>query len=91
VGFWKAVIKDYGKRSGFLVHVMKKYRGNSGITPLIFNDGVRWNECLTSRFGRFIPFNRRLGVTQRPSGCFGEEKNLLPIKGFKPRTMQPVA
>jgi len=74
VGFWKDVIKVYGKRTGFLVPAMKKYAGNSGIAPLILNDSFSWSECLTSRLGRFIPLNRRLDVSQRPSGCFGEEK-----------------
>ena len=91
MGFWKSVIKVYGKRTGFLVHAMKKYRRKSGIAPLILNDGVRWNGCLTSRFGRFIPLNRRIDMSQKPPGCFGEEKKILPIKGFKPRTLQPVA
>lgn len=83
MGFWKAVIKVYGKRTGFLVHGMKKCGGNSGIAPLILNDGVRWSECLTSRFGRFIPLNRRLDVSQRPSGCFGEEKKFSADKGIQ--------
>jgi len=70
---------------------MKNFGENSAIAPLIINDGVRWSECLTSRFSRFIPLNRRLDVSQRPSGCFGDEKILLPTKGFKPLTVQPVA
>jgi len=27
-------------------------------------------------------FNRRLGGHQSPSGCFGKEKNLLPLLGI---------
>jgi hypothetical protein len=91
VGLWKAVIKVYGKLIGFLVHAIKKYGGNSGTAPLILNDSVRWRECLTSFFGRFIPLNRRLDVSQRRSGYFGEEKNILPIKGDKLRTVRPLA
>ena len=34
-------------------------------------------------------FNRRLSGPQRRSGRFGEDKNLLPLQGFEPRTVQP--
>jgi len=30
----------------------------------------------------WYPFNRRLGGPQSWSGCFNEEKNLLPLPGF---------
>ena len=31
------------------------------------------------------------GGRQDKSGCFGEEENLLPVSGFKPWTIKPVA
>jgi len=30
------------------------------------------------------PYNGRLGGLQRESGCFGVEKNILPLPRFKP-------
>ena len=52
-----------------------------------------------SRSGRFTsgkqtrqPLNRRLGRSQRQSGCFfGEEKNFLSIPSFEPRIVQTLA
>jgi len=48
--------------------------------------------------GRFNPaeeFRYPLSVSlirhPHPSGSFGEEKNLLALKGFQPRTDQPAA
>ena len=40
---------------------------------------------------RRYPLNIWLSGHQRRSGRFGEEKNLLPLPGFEPRTVQPVA
>jgi hypothetical protein len=37
------------------------------------------NECR-------YPLTVRLGGLQSWWGCFGEEKNLLPLLGFKPQT-----
>ena len=34
---------------------------------------------------------RRLGGSQSWYGCFGEEKNALPLPGFKPWIIQPIA
>ena len=34
------------------------------------------------------PLNRKLVMSYSQSGCFGKEKNLLPLTGFKPRTVQ---
>jgi hypothetical protein len=36
------------------------------------------------------PFYRRLGGPQIRSGHFRDEKNLLPLQRFEPRTVQPV-
>ena len=51
---------------------------------------------LTSRPGRFTPGqkpryppNRKLGGPQGRSGRFKEEKNLLLLPAFVPRTFQP--
>jgi hypothetical protein len=35
--------------------------------------------------------NTRLGGLQGQSGRFGKDKNLLPLPGFEPRTVKPVA
>jgi hypothetical protein len=56
------------------------------------------DEWLTSRSGRFTPgneprqpLNRKLDGPQSRSGRFGEDTNLLPLPGFEPRTVRPVA
>jgi hypothetical protein len=56
------------------------------------------SEWLTSCPGYFTPgkecrypLNRRLGGPQSQSGCFEEEKNLLPVLGCEPRTVQHIA
>jgi hypothetical protein len=38
-----------------------------------------------------VPVEQRLGGPQSQYGCFGEEKNLLPLPGFEPWIFQPVA
>jgi len=38
-----------------------------------------------------FPLNRRLGGLQSWCGHFGEEKSLLPLPGYEPCTIQPVA
>jgi hypothetical protein len=55
-------------------------------------------ERLTSCSGWFTPgkehwhpLNQRLGGPQSLPGHFGEGKNLLPLAGFKPPTVQPIA
>ena len=54
--------------------------------------------CLSPRPGRFTPgkapwypLNRGLGGAQSRCERFGEEQNQLPLTGFKPQTIQPVA
>jgi len=37
-----------------------------------------------------LPVNRGLGGPQSHSGHAGDKKNLLPLQGFEPRTIQPV-
>lgn len=39
----------------------------------------------------WYPLNRRLGGCENQSGCSGVEKNLLPLPGFEPQIIQPVA
>ena len=53
-------------------------------------DGSEW---LTSRSGRFILGKepRYSSNNRRQGGSFGEEKNLLPLPGFEPPTVQPIA
>ena len=57
--------------------------------------GCEWS---TSRPSHFKPgkeprylLNRGLGGPQGWSGRFREEKNVLPLPGFRPRTVQPAA
>jgi hypothetical protein len=74
---------------------MKAYTGSRGMTPFILNLALYAGEWLPSRSGRFTPgkeqLHRRLGGPQNQCGCFGEEKNLLKLSGFEPRTVQPAA
>ena len=51
-----------------LTHVMKAYRENRGITPLILNLRVKWMGV--------VKFTLRLAGNQRVSQSFGEEKSL---------------
>jgi len=37
------------------------------------------------------PLNKRLGGPESGSEPFGDERNLLLLPGFEPRTVQPVA
>ena len=56
-----------------------------------------WGEWSTSGPGRFTPgkethyqLNMRLGGRQSQCGHSKEEKNLLPLPGFEPRTVYRV-
>ena len=67
------------------------------ISPLILNLGAGW-EWSTSSLGRFAPWKepqcslyRRLSGPQCMSRRLGEEKNLLLLPEFEPRTFQPLA
>lgn len=40
---------------------------------------------------RRYPLNERLGGPKSRFGRFGEEKNPLPLSGFEPQTIQPIA
>ena len=70
-----------------------KARGGGGIAPLILNLGITGEgEWLSSHVGLFTsglryPVNRSLGGPQSRSGRFGEEKNLLPVRGIEPRSL----
>jgi hypothetical protein len=47
--------------------------------------------CLTPRKESQYPLSRRLGGPQSRSGCFTDEKNFLPLPGFKNWTVEPTA
>jgi hypothetical protein len=72
---------------------MLAYMGSRGIAPLILNSVDRC-EWLPSRQGRFssrreslYPLSKRLRGLHSWSGSSGEEKNLLLLTGFQPRTV----
>ena len=75
------------------LHAMKTYRGSGDIAPRILS--LEWSislcACIVPRKGPHDTLNRRLGWPQRLSGIFGQEKNLLSLLVFEPRTVQPVA
>jgi hypothetical protein len=63
-----------------------------------YNISARWRGVVSAHPGCFMPrkqhwylLNRRLHGLQDQSGHLGEEKNLLPLSGFVPYTIQPVA
>ena len=67
----------------------------SGSSYSFFNLGARWNCVFKPRYGSFTreneiryPFYRRLG---RPQGLSVRERRNLPLLGFDPRNVQPVA
>jgi hypothetical protein len=51
----------------------------------IFNLGAGWGTELGE------PINRRMSGPQSRFGLSGEEKDLLPLPGFEPWIIQPVA
>jgi len=76
---------------------MKTYRSSGGIT-LLLNlelDGDEWSASCPGYFTpakeSLLPMNRRLGESQNRSKCFGKDINLLPLLGFEPWFIQPVA
>jgi hypothetical protein len=80
------------------VHAMKTYRGRKGIAPLILKLGARWRweingtpSPLYPGKERRNPLNKRRGGPLSRPGGFGEEKNLLPPPGIKPRFVQSLA
>jgi hypothetical protein len=76
-----------------LVRAVKACRKSGGITPPILNLGTRWRwvvsfiPFLLQPWGQntWCPLNGRLSLPQSHSECFGEEINLLPLPGIKPR------
>ena len=65
------------KKSNVLpTHIMKAYRQNRGLNPLILNLRAKWR--------RVVKLTPRLAGTLRDSQRFGEEKSLLPSQGFEP-------
>ena len=52
---------------------LKAYRGSRSIAPLVLSLGA----------------GRRPGEPHSMSGFFGKEKNVLPLLGLEPRTVQP--
>ena len=73
---------------------MKADRKSRGVAPLFLNLGTRWRSVvnftpqpLCRRKEPRYPLSGGLGG----SVLIGEEKNLLPLPAFEPRTVQPVA
>jgi len=68
-----------------------------GTAPLILNAMLDGDEWLTSLPGQLTggkqpeyPLNGRLGGPQSQSKHFGDDKILLPLMEFEPRSVQPV-
>jgi hypothetical protein len=64
--------------------------GNGGIASFILNLGTSWRGGAASSPGCFIPgkrpfytLSRRLGGHRMQSGCFGEQKNILPLPAYE--------
>jgi hypothetical protein len=72
---------------------MKVYKRSRIIAQLIFTLGARWRRVviITPRNEPRYPLIRRLGGPHSRAGPSVEEKNLLPLLGFEPWTVQPVA
>lgn len=76
-------------------HVMKIYGLEGGV--LILNRGSRWRSAVSitlqppyPRKRNPIPLCGMLGGHQSRSGRFGEEKNIFPLPGLEPWTVQPL-
>jgi len=80
-------------------HAIKTYRGVDIYLHLFSDLGTRWKWVVSFtprplyRQGKSLcyPFDGRLGVPQNLSGCGGEEKISLPLPGFDPPLLQPIA
>jgi hypothetical protein len=75
----------------------EKTRGERGIAPLIHNLGTRRGSVvyftprpLFSWERTPIPTEQDAGWAPEPVWSFGRTENLLPLPGFRPRTVQPV-
>lgn len=80
------------------VHATKAYWGSRSTAPLIRDLGTRWKWVVsfTNRplyRWEVIPVlsSTRLVKPYIWSGCFGDENNLLPMPGFEPWLVQPLA
>jgi hypothetical protein len=79
------------------VHAIQAYRGSEGTAPIIYSSDAR-QRFVVSHMSRPLyllrkqpqnPLNRRLDRPQSLSGCYGTEKNLLPLLGLESQTVQP--
>ena len=79
---------------------MKVYRGSRGIAPLILNLDTRWRRgvyftlrppYLRERTPSPFEYEARLGGRDSPSVRSWEDKYLLVLRGFEPRSAQPLA
>jgi len=80
------------------VHATKAYWGSRSTAPLIHGLGTRWRWVVSFTTRPLYPWevipvllSRRLVKPYSWSGCFGEENNLLPMPGFEPWLVQPLA
>jgi len=84
------ITEDEMKGEVSCVHAMKACRGRFSASALNVGE-------LTSRTGLFTPRRKNrgthsLGRWVGSRDCLGDlEKNVLPLPGFKPRSVQPVA
>ena len=72
---------------------MKAYGGVDAYLHSFLTYALDRDEWSTLRPARFTPgIEPRYPLGPRPGlDVFGEEENLLPLPGFEPRTVQPVA
>jgi len=69
------------------IHALKTYRRRGNIFTFVFNHGTRWIRVV-SLTPQLLYSRER---ASEPVWVFPEETNHLPIPGFKPRNVQPVA
>jgi hypothetical protein len=81
----------------FSGHVIKAYDRSRGIVPLILNLGIIWKSVINLTPGCFTlgknpePNEQEGGCEPEPVRTFGGQNNFLPLSGFEPRFVQPLA
>jgi hypothetical protein len=80
-----------GKKGGKVVsvHTMKAYS-----RTVVLDGGERSTSCTgcyTPKKEPLHPLRMRLDGSHSQSGCFGVHENHLPLPGFEPQIVQPIA
>jgi hypothetical protein len=101
----KVKIKTKIKVKLFLCHFLSEhyateaYWGSRGIAPCILDLGTRWRWVVSFTLlpvypqgkSYMFPLDRRLCGPQSRSGRGSKERNSLPLPGFEPPIIQPIA